>query len=91
MAERQSCRISLDADGSLSTSKPAQRRSRREPDANPALAPRRRMMAIVVVLVWGLVLGISPGLALIVVPLAVLALDRYDPTLMDRLSSRWTA
>jgi hypothetical protein len=48
-------------------------------------------MAIAVVLVWALVLGISPGLALIVIPLAVLALERYDPALLDRLSSRWTA
>ena len=74
------------------TSKPAQASLRRDPDANPALAPRRRrMMIIAVVLVWALVLGISPGLALIVIPLTVLALDRYDPTLVDRPSSRWTA
>jgi hypothetical protein len=35
-----------------------------------------------------MVLGISPGLPLIVIPLAVLAIDRYDPTLLDRLLRR---
>jgi hypothetical protein len=45
-------------------------------------------MLVAVVIVWAMVLGISPGLALIAIPLAVLAIDRYDPTLLDRLSSR---
>jgi len=43
---------------------------------------------IAVVLVWAMVLGISPGLALIAIPLAVLAIDRYDTTLLDRLLGR---
>jgi hypothetical protein len=45
---------------------------------------------IAVVLVWAMVLGISPGLALIAIPVAVLAIDRYDPTLLDRLLRRDT-
>jgi hypothetical protein len=45
-------------------------------------------MFVAVVIVWAMVLGISPGLALIAVPLAVLAIDRYDPTLLDRLLRR---
>ena len=47
-------------------------------------------MFVAVVIVWALILGISPGLALIAIPLAVLAVDRYDPALLDRVSSRWT-
>ena len=47
-------------------------------------------MHIPLVIVWAMVLGISPGLALIAIPLAALAVDRLDPALLDRLSSRWT-
>ena len=47
-------------------------------------------MFIALVVVWALVLGISPGLALLAIPLTVLAIDRYDPALLDRLLSRWT-
>lgn len=47
-------------------------------------------MFIAVVVVWAVVLGISLGLALIAIALAVLAVDRYDPTLFDRLLSRVT-
>jgi hypothetical protein len=43
---------------------------------------------IAVVLVWATVLGISPGLALIAIPITVLAIDRYDPAVLDRLASR---
>ena len=45
-------------------------------------------MFVAVVIIWARVLGISPGLALIAIPLTVLAIDRYDPTLLDRLLSR---
>jgi len=45
-------------------------------------------MFVAVVIVWALVLGVSPGLALTAIPLAALALDRYDSTILDRLSSR---
>jgi hypothetical protein len=45
-------------------------------------------MFAAVVIVWAMALGISPGLALIAIPLAVLAIDRYDPALIDRPSSR---
>ena len=88
---RQYCRIGLDADGSLSGKQASPSFAPEEPDANPALAPRRPVMAIAVVLVWALVLGISPGLALIAIPVTALAVDRYDPVIIDRLSSRWTA
>jgi hypothetical protein len=40
-------------------------------------------MVVVLVVVWAAILGVSPGAALIAIPLAVLALDRYDPTLLD--------
>lgn len=46
------------------------------------------VMFVAVVIVWALVLGVSPGLALTAIPLAALALDRYDSTILDRLSSR---
>jgi len=45
-------------------------------------------MIVAVVIVWAIVLGISPGLALIAIALAVLAIDRYDQTLLDRLLGR---
>ncbi len=45
-------------------------------------------MFFAVLVVWALVVGISPGLALIAIPLAVLALDQYDPTILDHLSNR---
>jgi len=47
-------------------------------------------MLNLLIIVWALVLGISPGLALIVIPLTVLAADRYDPAFLDGLSSRRT-
>ena len=43
------------------------------------------MPAIAVVIVWALVLGWSPGLALIAVALTLLALDDHYPSLLDRL------
>ena len=45
-------------------------------------------MIVAAVIVWAIVLGISPGLALIAIALAVLAIDRYDPALLDRLLRR---
>ena len=42
-------------------------------------------MTIGLVIVWATVLGISLGLALVVIPLSALALDRYDPELINRL------
>ena len=42
-------------------------------------------MIIAVVIVWALVLGLSPGLALIGGALTLLLLDRLNPTLTDRL------
>jgi hypothetical protein len=45
-------------------------------------------MFVALVIVWAMVFGFSPGLALIAIPLAVLAIDRYDPTLLDRLLGR---
>ena len=44
-------------------------------------------MFVALVIVWAMVFGISPGLALIAIPLAVLIIDRYDPALLDRLTS----
>lgn len=44
------------------------------------------MMAIALVVLWAMVLGVSPGLALIAIPLTVFALDRYDPAVADRLT-----
>jgi len=40
---------------------------------------------ILVVVIWAIVLGMSPALALIGFALTVLILDQYDPRLMDRL------
>lgn len=48
------------------------------------------MTPVAVVIVWAIILGISPGMALIAIPLALLAIDRYDPALLDRLSNRHT-
>ena len=46
------------------------------------------MLAIALVIIWAMVLGISTGLALIAIPIAALALHRYDLTLIDRLVRR---
>ena len=44
---------------------------------------------ILVVVIWALVLGVNPAVALIGSALTVLILDRYDPRLMDRILSHW--
>ena len=91
---RRYSRIRLDADGSLSSKQATEGFAQEGSDANPALATRpsprwsHLVTFIAVVLVWAMVLGISPGLALIVIPLAVLAIDRYDQSLLDRLLGR---
>jgi hypothetical protein len=46
------------------------------------------MLLVAAIAVWALVLGFSPGLALIAITLTVLALDRYDPALIDRFVIR---
>ena len=46
------------------------------------------ILAVSIVAIWALVLGMSPGLSLIAVAVAAMAVDRYDPTLIDRLRSR---
>jgi hypothetical protein len=43
------------------------------------------MTAIAAIIVWSLVLGWNPGLALIAIALAVLAIDRYTAGILDRL------
>jgi hypothetical protein len=43
------------------------------------------MTAIALIIVWALVLGWSPGLALISIALTLLALDERYPLLLDRL------
>ena len=43
------------------------------------------MTAIALIIVWALVLGWSPGLALIAIALTPLALDDRYPSLLDRL------
>jgi hypothetical protein len=43
------------------------------------------MLLILVVAVWALMLGISPGLALIAAALALIVLDRFEPALVTRL------
>lgn len=43
------------------------------------------MLLIAAVVVWAIVLGVSPGLALIAGALGALALDRYDPSILDRI------
>ncbi len=46
------------------------------------------MLLILVVAVWAMVLGVSPGLALVAVALALFVLDRFQPTLITRLLGR---
>jgi hypothetical protein len=41
-----------------------------------------------IVTVWASIFGISPGLALIVSAIGVLALDRYESALLDRITGR---
>ena len=43
------------------------------------------MTAIALIVVWALVLGWSPGLALIAIPPTLLALDDHFPRYFDRL------
>ena len=43
------------------------------------------MTLVLVVIVWAVILGFSPGLALIALALGVLILDRYDATILDSL------
>jgi hypothetical protein len=38
---------------------------------------------IILVIVWALVLGLSPGLALIAAAIALLAVDARDPRILD--------
>jgi len=45
-----------------------------------------RRMTILAIVAWALVFGISPGLALIGIALTALALDRYDPGIIDRVA-----
>jgi hypothetical protein len=45
-----------------------------------------RRVTILAIVAWALVFGISPGLALIGIALTVLALDRYDPGIIDRVA-----
>ena len=42
-------------------------------------------MLVLVVAVWAMLLGLSPGLAIIAFALAVLILDRLDAGILDRL------
>ncbi len=42
-------------------------------------------MLIALVVVYALVLGVSPGLALVGIALTVLALDRHDRSIVDSL------
>jgi hypothetical protein len=44
------------------------------------------MTAIVLVIVAATLLGLSPGLALIFVALAVFAFDAYDPSFLNSLT-----
>ena len=46
------------------------------------------MMLMLTLVVWAMVLGTSPGLALIAVALTVLVVDRFDPAIIDRLLGR---
>ena len=46
------------------------------------------MMLALVVLAWALVLDIGPGVALIVVSLTGLAVDKFDPVLINRILRR---
>jgi hypothetical protein len=48
-------------------------------------------MLIALVVVYALVLGVSPGLCLIAIALTVLALDRHDISIVDSLRDRITA
>ena len=46
------------------------------------------MAVVIMVIVLALILGYSPGLALIAAALAILVLDRYDPSILDRVAGR---
>lgn len=46
------------------------------------------MAAIALVTVSALILGLSPGLALMCGALGMIALDRYDPGILDRVIGR---
>ena len=46
------------------------------------------MLLIACVVVWAIILGVSPGIGLIVVALAVMAVGQYDPGLIDRATAR---
>ena len=46
------------------------------------------MRGIALIVVWALVFGVSPRLALILGALAILAMDRYDPAILDRVTGR---
>ena len=42
------------------------------------------LLTVLVIVVWALVLGLSPGLTLTAVACATLALDAFDSSLVDR-------
>lgn len=46
------------------------------------------MIPMLALVAWAMVLGTSPGLALIAVALTVLFVDRFDPAILDRLLGR---
>ncbi len=46
------------------------------------------MLLIAVVLVWAIVFGVSPGLAIVLGAIVFYALDRYDPKILDRVIGR---
>jgi hypothetical protein len=45
----------------------------------------RTMTFVLVIVVWALLLGFSPGLVLIVLAVALFAVDRHDPRILDRV------
>ncbi len=51
------------------------------------LLPNERW-PIALIVVYSVILGVSAGLALVAMALSVLALHRYNPSILDRVTGR---
>jgi hypothetical protein len=51
------------------------------------LLPHERW-PIALIVAYSVILGVSAGMALVAIALSVLALDRYDPSILDRVTGR---
>ena len=56
---------------------------------NEASSSKRQLaMAVVTIVTWALVIGLSPGLTITVAALALMLVDRYDGAILDRLTGQ---